>query len=244
MIGIGFSIGDLNIASLEILKKCDYVYLENYTSIYNDTKKLENLIGKKVVFANRQIVESESEEIIDKAKNKNVAFLVIGDVFAATTHVDFYLRALEKTGVKVLHNISILNAVSDTGLSLYKFGRTASIPFENANIESPYDVLKQNGNMHTLFLLDLKDGKTMKFSDAVKYLLDVAGKRKDKAFNANSYCVGCCALGTENAKIAYGKASELAEVNLDIYPQCLIVVGEMHFMEEEMLKRFILHQQL
>ncbi len=44
--------------------------------------------------------------ITGEAEKRDVAFLVVGDVFSATTHTDLYLRAKEKgVKVKIVHNI-------------------------------------------------------------------------------------------------------------------------------------------
>src|SRR3989338_7555636 len=100
---IGLGLGnekDITLNGLEAVKKCDLVYLENYTSILNCSKEdLEKFYGKKIILANRHMVEADDNDIIRNAKTKNVAFLVIGDVFGATTHVDLLLRA-KKEGIK------------------------------------------------------------------------------------------------------------------------------------------------
>ena len=38
------------------------------------------------------------DKILDSIKDKNetVGFLVVGDVFAATTHTDLYIRAIQR----------------------------------------------------------------------------------------------------------------------------------------------------
>src|SRR3989344_5923145 len=85
---------DITINGLEAVKKCDVVYLENYTSILNCTKKdLEKFYNKKIILARRNLVESDDNAIIENAKARNVAFLVAGDPLAATTHIDLFLRA-------------------------------------------------------------------------------------------------------------------------------------------------------
>jgi hypothetical protein len=48
----------------------------------------------------RQAVESEAEEIYASAAHEDVAFLVVGDPFCATTHTDLMMRAHE-LGIKV-----------------------------------------------------------------------------------------------------------------------------------------------
>ena len=91
-------------------------------------------------------------------------------------------------------------------MSLYKFGKTASIPLKTRMLEAPYDVLKENAGMHTLFLLDLKveENKTMSVKEAVDFLLGVEEKRKEKFFTEETMCVACARLGFEDEEIAYG----------------------------------------
>src|SRR3989338_3598255 len=133
---IGLGLGnekDITLKGLESVKKCDLIYLENYTSILNCTiNDLESLYGKKIMPANRELVEAEDNEIIRNAKEKNIALLVVGDPFSATTHIDLFLRAKkENIDIKIVNNASILTAVGITGLQLYKFGKTTSIPLNN-----------------------------------------------------------------------------------------------------------------
>ena len=232
---------DITINGLHAVKKCDLVYLENYTSVLNCSKQdLEKFYNKKIIPANRKMVESDDNEIIKNSKTKNVAFLVVGDSLAATTHIDLYLRA-KKEGINcfVIHNSSILTAVGITGLQLYKFGKTTSIPLENENVESPYDVLKGNLSLglHTLFLLDLnpEEEKFMTINDAIRYLLKVELKRNEKIFSEKIFCVGCARIGSENQLIKSGTAKELLKFDFEKPVHCLIVPGKMHFMEEEAL---------
>src|SRR3989344_5240578 len=48
-------------------------------------------------------------------------------------------------------------------------------------------------------------------------------------------CVGIERLGFSDERIVVKNAKELANVKFSKYPQCLIVVGKMHFVEEEVL---------
>ena len=235
---------DITVNGLEAIKKCDLVYLENYTSILNCKKEdLEKFYGKKIILARRNIVEADDNEIIENAKTKNVAFLVAGDPLVATTHIDLFLRA-KKEGIKcnIVHNASILSAVGVTGLQVYKFGKTTSIPLENENIETPYDVLKDNLSLgfHTLFLLDLnpEEEKILSVNDAIRYLLKVELKRNKKIFSEKTLCVGCARIGSENQLIKAGTAKDLLKFNFGKPVHCLIVPGKLHFMEEEGLKLY------
>ena len=242
---IGTGLNDekgLSLASIETLKKCDKVLLESYTSIYpGKLEDLEKLIDKKIILADRKLIEVDIEVVIEEANSSDVAILIIGDPLGATTHTDLLLRCKEKkVEYKVIHNAGILNAVADTGLSLYKFGKITSIPFltDDWKVETPYNVIKENGTGHTLVLLDLKpeEEKTMTFKEGVEFLLNIEKDRKEGVFTEESLVVGCAGLGRNDSVIQFGKAKDLVEV--DVYPQCLIVVGDLHFMEEDMLETY------
>lgn len=107
------------------------------------------------------MVETGTMEILDRAEQSDVAFLVVGDPFGATTHTDLVQRAREKDiKVDVVHNASILNAVGCCGLQLYSYGEIISIPLwtETWQPDSFYDKIVENRkrNLHTLCLLDIK----------------------------------------------------------------------------------------
>ena len=242
LIGIGLTYKDLSVRALETIKKCNVVYLEVYTSLMNAKKtELEKLFKKKIILADRDLVENKTNEILENAKKKNVAFLVTGDIFSATTHTSLFLEARKQDiEVKTLHGISILTAVSETGLSLYNFGKTTSIPFIEGNwlVETPYNIIKENKEMHTLVLLDLKNDKMMTVSQGIKFLLELEEKRKEKIFLEERLIIGCSALGTEKQEVKYGKAKEILNHKFKNFPQCIIIPGKMHFMEEEFLKNF------
>lgn len=235
IIGIGLRYKDISLRALEVIKECDYVYLENYTSILSyKLEDLEKLIGKKVVLADRDLVESKNKEILDKAKEKNVAFLVMGDVFTATTHISFLMDAIKKNiKYEIVHGVSVFIAVGDTGLSLYNFGKTTSIPFQE-NVEGPYDVLKENKDLHTLVLLDIG----MDIADGIKSLLDVENKRKENIFTEDKIIIGCSGMGLENNEIKIGKVKDIIKYKFKNGSQCIIVPGKLHFVEEEFLERF------
>ena len=73
-------------------------------------------------------VEQNSDEILSGADAADVAFLVVGDPYGATTHSDLALRAVEKgIKVKAIHNASIMNAVGCVGLQLYNYGETVRV---------------------------------------------------------------------------------------------------------------------
>jgi|TARA_B100001964_G_C14143070_1_gene558366 diphthine synthase len=238
---------DISLKGLELVKKADFVYLENYTSKLNcNINYLEKLYNKKIILADRKLVEMDAEKtMLLQAKTQEVAFLVVGDIFSATTHMDLYLRA-KKLGIKIriVHNASVLTAIGVTGLQLYNFGKTVSIPFLNENIETPYDVLalNQKNNLHTLFLLDVIENSndSLTVSDAIRYLLKVELKRGERVFTDNTLCIGCAKLGSLDQIIRVGKAKELLKYIFKGGMHCLIVPAKkLHFMEEEAMKLYI-----
>ncbi|KAG9087193.1 diphthine synthase, partial [Ceratobasidium sp. 392] len=153
---------DITVRGLEAVKKCNRIYLEAYTSILLvDKEKLEKFHEKPIITAYRETVETQSDEILRDAKDEDVALLVVGDPFGATTHTDMLLRARELSiPTTVIHNASIMNAVGACGLQLYNFGQTVSLPFytDSWKPDSWYDRVVENveKGMHTLVLLDIK----------------------------------------------------------------------------------------
>jgi len=233
-IGLGLENSDLSEKALKALKKCDTLYFETYTSLGIDVGKLSLKIKKNITLVDRDFVEQGSEKLLQEAKKRNVGLLVQGDCLSATTHSGLLLECKQKNiPCEIIHGISILTAVANTGLSLYHFGKTASIPFQK-NVKTPYLVLQQNleHGMHTLFLLDLdpKHKKFLSVPEALHYLLEQGME--------NRLCVGCMQLGTAKEIIKVGKARDLLKENFNIHPQCLIVTGKMHFIEEDFLKMF------
>lgn len=259
IIGIGLdNEKDISLKGLEKIKKCSKIFLEYYTSRLNcPIEKLEELYGKKIILADRDMVEKDAEKIIDPAKESDVAFLVIGDPMGATTHTDLMLRAKEADVLfEVIPNASILTTIGIVGLELYKFGKTTSIvlPQDNWKVQTHYDVIKANqaAGLHTLCLLDIKmkepskenlkkeedifeEPRFMTVNDAIKNLLDIESERKEGVFTEGTICVGCARLGSFDKKIISGTAKELLKVDFGAPLHCLIVPGKLHFMEEQAL---------
>jgi diphthine synthase len=244
IIGIGLSTEkDITLRGLESVKKCDKVYLENYTSLLQcSIQDLEKLYGKKIILADRSTAEQKDEEIVEEAKKKDIAFLVVGDPFSATTHIGMFKLAKErKVPVEIIHNGSVLTAVGITGLQLYKFGRVTSIPFieDHPQLETPYNVLKENQQqgLHTLFLLDLKPAqqKFMYLNQALEILEKIELRKKEKLIKNDTLVIGCARLGSDNAVIKAGSLEKVKKLDFGKAPHCLIIPGKMHFTEEEVV---------
>lgn len=246
-IGLGLcDENDITVKGLETVKKCDYVYLERYTSILQcSIDDLERLYHKKIILADREMVEKKADIILEHALTYNVAFLVVGDIFGATTHTDLRLRAKEiNVECEYIHNVSIINAIGIVGLELYKYGKITSIPFSTESFmpETPYDVIKMNRKegLHALVHLDLRpdENRFMSINEAIKYLLHIENNRKENVFTEDSLCIGCARIGCSGFKIKFGKAKDLIHEDFGGPLHCLIIPGTMHFIEEEAIKQW------
>lgn len=96
---IGLGLGnedDITEAGLIAVKKCSLIFLESYTSVLGvDREGLEAKYGKRITLAEREMVEQRADEILGPAREGDVALLVVGDPFGATTHSDLHWRAVE-----------------------------------------------------------------------------------------------------------------------------------------------------
>ncbi|CAM5161724.1 unnamed protein product [Natator depressus] len=268
---IGLGLGDakdITVKGLEVVKHCRRVYLEAYTSVLTVGKEaLEEFYGRELILADRETVEQEADNILKDADLCDVAFLVVGDPFGATTHSDLVLRAV-KLGIsyRVIHNASIMNAVGCCGLQvtlLYNFGETVSVVFwtDTWKPESFFDKIqknKQNG-MHTLCLLDIKvkeqslenlmKGKKiyespryMSVNQAAEQLLAIVQNRRlqgeEPEVTESTVCVGLARVGAMDQKIASGTLQQLSTVELGGPLHSMIIAGNMHPLEIDMLKLF------
>ncbi|MBI2107193.1 diphthine synthase [Candidatus Woesearchaeota archaeon] len=236
LIGIGLEEEDISLKAITSLKLCKKIYLESYTSTGVSKEYLEKLLKKSIESKDREFFENESKKIILKAKKENIALLIQGDCLSATTHISILQEAIEnKVKTEIIHGISIFTAISETGLSLYNFGKTTSIPFNNKNIKTPYEVVKSNleKEMHTLILLDLnpKENKFLTANEGLKYLIS-------QNLDENKEAVICSKLGTSKKEIKKGKIKDLINTKLKYFPQCIIIPGKMHFVEEEFLNKW------
>ncbi|KAF5308167.1 hypothetical protein FQR65_LT06347 [Abscondita terminalis] len=266
---IGLGLGDtkdVTIKGFEIIKKCERVYLEHYTSILTcGIDELEDFYGKKLIIADRDLVEQSADEILCDADKVDVALLVVGDPYGATTHTDIILRAKDKNiEYQIVHNASIMNAVGCCGLQLYSFGETISIPFwtDQWKPDSFFNKILSNyeRNLHTLCLLDIKvkeptlesltkkkkeymPPKFMSVAVAAQQLMEIingqSGPSHVTSINGDSLCVGLARVGSVSQKIHVCSISEMTKTDLGPPLHSLIIPSSvMHPLEEEYLTQF------
>ena len=165
------------------------------------------------------------KELLNEAKKEDIALLVYGSPLTATTHITLIQEAKkQKVEYEIIYNASVFDAVAETGLQLYKFGKITSIP--NFKADSFSEVIRENKkiNAHSLILVDIG----LKFKDAIKRLEKIAGKDK---------IVVCSRLGTKEKRIFYGNLDELKNREIEA-PFCFIIPSKLHFLESEVLENF------
>ncbi|KAL5348456.1 diphthine synthase [Pseudogymnoascus australis] len=235
LIGLGLSDEtDITVKGLEIVRKAARVYLENYTAILLvETKVLEEYYGRPVIVADREMVESDSDSILKGAETEDVAFLVVGDPYGATTHTDLTIRARELSiPTTCIPNASIMSAIGAAGLQLYNYGQTVSMVFftDSWKPTSFYDRVKENRTigLHTLVLLDIKvkeqslenmargrliyePPRYMTVGQCAEQMLESEEIRGEDAYGPESLAVGAARVGAKGETFVSGTLKELAE---------------------------------
>jgi diphthine synthase len=250
LVFIGLGLNDekgITIKGLEETKTADQIFIELYTSLMPDfsLQRFESLCGKKIQVVSRQTLEEENGKVILEAAEKGKAvFLVPGDPFIATTHITLRIEA-EKHGIKtrIIHGTSIMSAiVSLSGLHIYKFGKTVTVPFPENFSETPYNVIVQNKKvgLHTLCLLDLKANENLFLSinQTIKMLREVEEKKKLDIITPDTIAVGIARAGGNNPILKADFIKDLANYDFGQPPFSLIFPGDLHFMEVDSLITF------
>ncbi|MDY6766260.1 MAG: diphthine synthase [Candidatus Nanohaloarchaea archaeon] len=225
LVGLGLRDGDIPVRGIDALEEADAAYAELYTNTIDyDLAALGERTGTDITVLDRAAVEDE-DRIVETAADQDVVFLVSGDPLAATTHQDLLFRARRRgLDVEVVHAPSILTAVAQTGLSLYKFGRTTTLTIQNGAVPgSVFDAVRENqaAGLHTLVLLDI--GMTV--DEALPLL----------AAEVSGDVVVCDRVGTADQQIAVGEIDEIAADRFGT-PAAVIVPGELSGNEQERLQ--------
>jgi len=234
LIGTGMTKESLPADALKILKQADKIYLENYTVNFPYPKSdLEKIYKIKIQELDRQKVENES--ILEEAKEKQIALLVYGDALSATTHMQLILECKKQSiPYRIYHNASIMTSVAETGLSLYKFGKTTSMPNWSEHTNKPISFatyIKENNSIkaHTLILTDIG----LEISPAIQQLKKSS---EHESLELPKKIIAISHAGTPSQKIFYDTPENLSNQNINM-PFCLIIPNNLSHIEEEVLKK-------
>lgn len=235
IIGLGLNLKGISVKGFEIVKRAKKVYLENYTVDFPyPLSDLSEFLGKKIINANREFVEGL--DIVDEAKKMDVVLLVYGSPLTATTHIALVEEAKRsRVKCRIIHAGSVFDAVAQSGLQLYKFGKITSMPKwdeqKNFTPDSFMKTIQENMSMkaHSLILVDIG----LNFPDALNQLKISAEKNKIKIKDL----IVCQCLGTRQQKFIYKKLEDLDKEFVK-RPYCFIIPSKLHFMEAEFLEKF------
>jgi diphthine synthase len=235
LIGLGLNEKGISREGMTTVKKCKRVYLDSYTVDFPYSfEELQQELGKKIVKADRDFIENL--KFLGEAKKMDVALLVYGSPLTATTHISIISEAI-KEGIKykVIYGASVLDAVAETGLQLYRFGKIASMPRwsaeKNFEPDSFMEIVDDNKKIgaHSLILIDIG----LELNGALKQL--------EKAAQNHNIRLGkiliCSALGNQKSHIFYDGIEKLKDKEVR-KPYCIIIPGKLHFLEKEIIEGY------
>lgn len=247
---VGLGLGDeldVSARALGVLRRCRAIFSEEYTAVWSPGAfgRLAALVGRPILSLTREEVEGEQRVLSALAEEGDVAFVAVGDPFAATTHLALRLAA-EKAGHRThyLPNASILSAASGVlGLIPYRFGRVVSLPFPEPGFRpnSMVEVVRRNREhgLHTLVLLDLRpsEGRFLTATEGLRILLERDPERA--VFTPRLSMAVIARVGREDQRAWYGSVERLLATDFGGPMHTLVVPApELHFEETEALERF------
>ena len=247
---VGLGLSDergLSAHALDVLRSSGEVLAEEYTATAppGTLERLGGLLGRPIRRLDRPLLESEAPVVEALGRHPRVAVLVVGDPFAATTHVALRL-AVERAGHdwRYVPNASILTAAAGLlGLMHYRFGRTVSLPFPEYGFAPRSPVEQAAGNrdrgLHTLVLLDLRpaEGRYLTAPDALRIL-----RERDPgglAMRPTNLAAVAARVGRDDAQGYFGTVEQLEQADLGPPLHSLVLLApELHFEEAAALERY------
>ena len=233
--------------SIDILKNCDRIYVERFTSPISD-KVIQILKsnlgpGKKVELVKRWYVE-DGRQILDESKTLNVALISYGDPTIATTFTELRTRAKRNDiDVKVIHAASgITSLVGESGLQIYKIGKLVTMMEERQSAISVYATIFNNMNLncHTIILTEYRQEENGSFfflkpNEVISRLMEIEKDIKYEFVSEDSFLIVLSRIGTESQRIVSGQIKSLLNMDYGEGPHALIFPSKLHFTEEDAL---------
>jgi diphthine synthase len=227
LVGLGLDDKEVTEKGLEAIRDADKVFAEFYTNTETiDLERLESKTGSSIEKISRKEVE-QADKVVSEAEDKDITFLVSGDALTATTHYDIKHRAEEKgIETEVIHAPSIFTSIAETGLNVYKFGRTVTLP-EKGRPESVVEYIEKNDSigLHTLILLDIG----LCADEAAAKILEMRPEFAERE------TIILERANLETQKITATKLNEVEESEFEGPPHCLILPGDKSHKEEEFI---------
>ena len=245
-VGLGISgLDGASVSAIQVLKKADMTYFENFTSPIGRTEllKIKKLVKGKMTIAPRWMVE-DGKAILLLAKKKNVVLLAYGDPYVATTHQELRTRAeKEKIKTRTIHAASaITSLIGECGLHHYKIGRPVTIMREIPSLNTVYYTIYENmvkGN-HSLLILEFDNSSNFFLNpkDALSSLLETENGQKRNVIDQSTFAIVASRIGSKSQKIISGNISSLSKIDFGKPPHTIIIPGRLHFTEHDAIKMF------
>ncbi|MCL4332872.1 MAG: diphthine synthase [Candidatus Thermoplasmatota archaeon] len=246
IIGLGLrGFHGLSMEAVSALESSDHIFLDTYTSI-TDGKSIDALrkMFPSLVDADREMLENPVR-ILELSGDSSVSIIVVGDPLSATTHNQLRLDAM-RSGIstEVFPSSSIITyAPAASGLLLYRMGPPVSLPFTEKNFfpTSVYRKIARNHDLdlHTLVLLDLREGKTMPVGDACSTL-----KKMEEAERGNILehvqLIVVSSAGSHDERIVRGSLRSIEKCVFSS-PSCIIIPAILSEKENEFVEAFTTH---
>lgn len=230
LIGLGLDDGEITQKGLEALEKVDRAFVEFYTNTENiNVEKLEEETGTEIEKLDREDVERKGK-ILESAEEQETAFLVSGDPLTATTHYGIKHRS-EQKGVEteVIHAPSIFVSIAETGLNVYKFGRTVTLP-QDSSPTSVTEYIEKNDSigLHSLILLDIDYPADEAAEKLIDLKEDLSGREAVIFEKANH----------DDQEITVLELQEASDQEFGDTPHSIILTGDKSHKEEEFLEAY------
>ena len=246
LMGLGLrGASSLTIEESTVIRNSSRIFFETYTSISPEgtIRQLEEMFSKKIEPLGRKEVEDASE-IIKLAGSEDVCLIVTGDPLSATTHNQLRADAIDAgVEVDVMENASILSVIpGKIGLFPYRMGPPVSLPF-------PYDIFlprsvcdkimsNTRSGLHTIVLLDLKDGRTMYPYEALETLLRMEEKYVVGAIEPSTSIFSVSQVSQNGEKLIYDKVQNIIDLRSEDSPSALVIPAELNHNEEYFASKF------
>jgi len=228
---------DITLREIDEARDADRIFIETYTSKWmGSIERLKKILGKEIERIGRKDLEENSKWLIELSRKEKIIIFVPGDPLVATTHISLVSQCLkEGINVKIIHNSSVVSALAESGLHIYKFGPIVTIPSREKFSTPPkyiYEIIRSNKErgLHTLCLLDVDLG----IKEALQILKEC--EIEYEKFLPERLIV-VSRLGCEDSKIYFGSIEKLEKKEIDS-PAVIIIPGSLHFTEIEYLENF------
>lgn len=246
-VGLGLSDAMITLEALDVISRADSVFFDIYTSplVEELLPRLERIrgIGKIEKLTRRDMEERSGRVIIEKLlKGENVAVLVYGDPFVATTHNALRAEAM-RIGCKVTYvpGVSILQySASLTGLSSYRFGPSVTVVYPRWGIlyTSSYRLINENlkRDLHTFVFLDIDEELGPMTPDvAAKLLIKSSEEFEDRLLEKDDIIIVLERMGRPEERVYCRTLIDASNESWHHPPYSLIVPARMHYIEKEVL---------